>query len=70
MPAGRPAAGEDRAASRTVTFKADGQTLSAIRELVEALPAGVRARQSVAVRQAILDAAESRRTLDLTLRKA
>ena len=70
MPAGRPAVGEDRPALRTVTFKADERTLSAIQELVEALPAGVRARQSVAVRQAILDAAESRRTLDLTLRQS
>lgn len=58
LPTGRPAAGEEREPLTSTSFLADTETLAAIAKLEAVLPGTVRARKSVAIRKAILEAAE------------
>lgn len=58
LPGGPIAPGEDRPPLKSVTFKADPACLEALGRLQVALAPGVRSRRSVAIRQAIHDAAQ------------
>lgn len=61
MPIGAPTRGDERPPTRTVSFKADADVLEALSRLENALDSSVRAKRSVAVRKAVLEAASALR---------
>lgn len=62
VPLGHPNDGEDRIPMRTVSFRAPKDVDEALEKLMAHLGGSVRTRQSVAIRQAILDAEIAQRS--------
>jgi hypothetical protein len=62
-PVGRPPLGKDREELTSITFKADGETLAAIRELEATMTDGehVARARSAAIRKALIETAARRR---------